>query len=212
MLARLFKRRRHNEPARALYEAIVRQSRRPEFYSACGVPDTLDGRFDMVAVHAFLVLTRLKQDRDETAELAQCLFDTLFLDMDRALRELGAGDLGVGKRVKAMARGFYGRIAAYEDGLSGPETVLTEALRRNLFGTTEPRASQLAALAAYTRREAAGLAEQATGRLLAGEVRFGAPPTSRPGPASDPAAPLTGDSISPKVASAVPFDGGAEGG
>ena len=167
------------------------------------MPDTLDGRFDLVALHAFLVLRRLKQDRDETAQLAQCLFDTLFLDMDRALRELGAGDLGVGKRVKAMARGFYGRIAAYEDGLSGTEAVLSQALRRNLYGTTEPGASQLAALASYTRREAAALAAQATERLLAGETRFGAPP-------SDLAAPLTDESVSPNVAPAVPFDGGAD--
>jgi cytochrome b pre-mRNA-processing protein 3 len=128
MLNRLFRRKASDPVARRLYEAIVAQARRPEFYRDWGVPDSLDGRFDMIALHGFLVLHRLKRDHEATAALAQNLFDTLFLDMDRALRELGAGDLGVGKRVKAMARGFYGRVAAYEDGLSAGQEALGKAL------------------------------------------------------------------------------------
>jgi cytochrome b pre-mRNA-processing protein 3 len=178
MLNRLLRRKNRDQPAQWLYEAIVEQARRPEFYRFCGVPDTLDGRFDMIALHGFLVLRRLKRDRERTAELAQDLFDTLFLDMDRALRELGAGDLGVGKRVKAMARGFYGRIAAYEDGLAAGEVALSRALARNLFATVEPSMDQLAAMTAYVRREVGALDRQDTGRLLAGRVEFGGPPAS----------------------------------
>jgi cytochrome b pre-mRNA-processing protein 3 len=176
MLNRLFRRKDHDAVARRLYEAIVAQGRRPEFYRDWGVPDTLDGRFDMIALHSFLVLHRLKRDHQATAELAQNLFDTLFLDMDRALRELGAGDLGVGKRVKAMARGFYGRVAAYEDGLAAGEEALAKALGRNLFATVAPSAEQLSVMAAYVARQVDALDRQDTAHLLAGRVTFGAPP------------------------------------
>ena len=182
MLNRLFRRKDHDAVARRLYEAIVAQGRRPEFYRYWGVPDTLDGRFDMIALHSFLVLHRLKRDHEATAGLAQELFDTLFLDMDRALREMGAGDLGVGKRVKAMARGFYGRVVAYEEGLSAGEEALGKALERNLFATVEPTAEQLSALAAYTARQVRALDRQDTAQLLAGHVTFGAPPGNEAGP------------------------------
>ena len=175
MLDRLFKRKRHGEAAEALYARIVAQGRRPAFYASLGVPDTLDGRFDLITLHAFLVLRRLKGERGETAALAQCLFDTLFGDMDSSLRELGAGDLGVAPRVKAMVRAFYGRIVAYEEAMARGDA-LDQALRRNLYGTTEPKAAQVAAMAAYLRREAEALVGQATGALLAGRVDFGEPP------------------------------------
>jgi cytochrome b pre-mRNA-processing protein 3 len=175
---RLFGGKRREEAARGLYAGIVAQARRPDFYSACGVPDTLDGRFELVALHAFLVLHRLKRDRGASAELAQSLFDVLFLDMDVSLRELGVGDLGVGRRVKAMAQGFYGRIAAYQAGLDQGEETLVEALRRNLYGTVEPAEGDLRAMAGYLRREAGGLAAQDLHDLAAGRVVFGAPPSA----------------------------------
>ncbi|MFQ6017400.1 MAG: ubiquinol-cytochrome C chaperone family protein [Kiloniellaceae bacterium] len=176
VLGRLFRRHPKEAPARALYLRIVEQARRPEFYSACGVPDTLDGRFDLVALHAFLVLHRLKQDHPAAAELAQALFDTLFMDMDRGLRELGAGDLGVGRRVRQMAQGLYGRIAAYQAGLEGAEADLDSALRRNLYGTVDPDPACVRAVAAYMRREAGALAGPALAALLAGTLSFGPPP------------------------------------
>jgi cytochrome b pre-mRNA-processing protein 3 len=178
MLNRLFRRKGYDAVARRLYEAIVAQARRPEFYRNWGVPDTLDGRFDMIALHSFLVMHRLKQDHQATAELAQNLFDTLFLDMDHALRELGAGDLGVGKRVKAMARGFYGRVAAYEHGLSAGEEALGKALERNVFATVNPSAEQISVMAVYTARQVRVLDRQDTAQLLSGRVNFGAPPGS----------------------------------
>ena len=173
---RLFAGNRRRDAARGLYAGIVAQGRRPAFYSACGVPDTLDGRFELIALHTFLVLHRLKRDREESAELAQDLFDILFLDMDVSLRELGVGDLGVGRRVKAMAQGFYGRISAYEAGLEQGEKALVAALRRNLYGTVDPGERDLRAMADYLRREAAGLAARDLDDLMSGRVVFGAPP------------------------------------
>ncbi len=165
---------RRDERAQALYAALVEQARRPEFYLGCGVPDTVDGRFEMIALHAFLLLRRLKRDRQQTADLAQAVFDLMFTDMDENLREMGTGDQGVGKRVKAMAAALYGRIKAYENGLAGGG--LDQALRRNLFGAATPEATDVARLARYLRREAAALDAADLDQLLAGQVTFGPAP------------------------------------
>ncbi len=176
MLTRLFKDKSQDGAVRSVYGSIVEQARKPAFYGACGVPDTLDGRFEMIAIHVFLVLHRLKNEGQAAADFAQALFDTLFLDMDSSLRELGAGDLGVGPRVKAMAKGLYGRIAAYEAGLDQGHQAMVAALRRNLYGTVEPRDLELRAMAHYVIREAGALAARDCRSLTAGRLAFGAPP------------------------------------
>lgn len=158
--------------AEELYAAAVAQARRPEFYGGLGVPDTLDGRFELIALHLFLILRRLKA-QPGSEPVGQALVDLFVEDMDASLRELGAGDLGVGRKVKTMGQALYGRIAAYETGLAGPGDELEAALRRNLFGTVkapDPDASALKAIAAYIRRESAGATPTAGGR------RFGPPP------------------------------------
>jgi cytochrome b pre-mRNA-processing protein 3 len=165
---------RHRDTAGKLYAGVVAAARRPAFYADLGVPDTVDGRFDLIALHAFLVLRRLRAE--PAADLAQAFFDTMFDDMDRNLREMGAGDLGVGRRIKAMAKAFYGRIAAYDRGLAGDDRMLGEALRRNLYRKGEPTAGQVAALCGYLRREAAILDQAGGGALLSGRVAFGPPP------------------------------------
>jgi len=175
-----FGRHPQREAARRLYDAVVAQARRPEFFLGCGVPDTLDGRFELICLHAFLVLNRLKGEGGAAAALGQELCEALFLDMDRGLREIGVGDLGVGRQVKRMASGFYGRLAAYERGLAEGEgkgeAGLGGALRRNLYGTAAPSDAAVAALAAYLRQGATSLTRQATGRLLAGAAEFPPPP------------------------------------
>jgi len=171
ILASLFRRDPRRAAVDAAYRRIVERSRQPRFYIGWGVPDTLDGRFELLALHAFLVLHRLRGEGEAAAGFAQALFDTLFADMDRSLREMGAGDLGVGRHVKDMAKAFYGRITAYEKGLAD-ETALAAGLRRNLFGTVEPDASQLAVAAGYLIRQAAALQAQPLASLLAGEVDF----------------------------------------
>ena len=175
-LARLLRRHRARESAHALYGRIVAQARQPVFFAERGVPDTVDGRFELVALHAFLVFNRLRADHAATAEFAQLVFDVMFTDFDRALREMGTGDLSVGKEVKRMAKAFYGRVAAYEGGLAAGDDKLTEALRRNLYGTAAPSEQDLRAMAFYLRGAAERLARQGTDGLLAGEVEFGPAP------------------------------------
>ena len=165
--------------ARRLYEAVVAQARQPAFFAGLEVPDTIDGRYEMVALHAHLLLRRLKDGGGGTADLAQALFDVMFADMDASLREMGAGDLGVGRRVKQMATGFYGRVAAYDAGLAAGGDVLAQALRRNLFGTVTPSAAAVAAMADYATRTAALLAGQPLERLAGGMVAFGPAPAGR---------------------------------
>jgi len=176
-LFRLFRGTSYEEPSRKLYITLVNQARLPEFYLDCGVPDTVDGRFDMIVLHAFLVFRRLKRAHEETTDLAQALFDIMFSDMDQNLREMGVGDLGVGKRIKIMAEAFYGRLAVYETGLAGDDDeILTDALRRHLFRKGFPEEVDVANLIRYMRREAATLDALETSQLLAGEVTFGPPP------------------------------------
>lgn len=174
----LFRSNPNRAAAQDLYAAIVAQARQPAFYAALGVPDTVDGRFEMVALHAFLVLRRLKETPAPGAALGQALFDAMFADMDRSLREMGVGDLGVGRRVKSMAEGFYGRIGAYDAALLLPaDDALQEALRRNVYGTVK-HGSSLAgarALAVYVRASAATLAAQDLAELEGGRPRFTTP-------------------------------------
>ena len=176
VLNRFFKRSPQEDRARALYERIVAQARLPGFYLHCGVPDSVDGRFELIALHAFLVLHRLKTDPEDTKVLGQAIFDTMFQDMDQSLRELGAGDLGVGLRVKRMAQGLYGRIAAYEAGLRGPVAELEAALRRNLFGTVTPEPEQVGAMAAYLRGAVDSLTPWEPAENEAAGLDFGLPP------------------------------------
>jgi cytochrome b pre-mRNA-processing protein 3 len=163
------------DPAAALYGALVAQARQPAFYTVCAVPDSVQGRFEMIALHAFLVMRRLKTGEGAGA-LAQDLFDLMFADMDRNLRELGTGDLAVGKRIKKLAKSFYGRVAAYEDGLAAPGERLEAALARNVYEDMTPPAPAVAALAAYLRQADAALAAQSLAVLAKGEVRFVPPP------------------------------------
>ena len=104
--------------------------------------------------------------------MGQGFFDVMFADLDRSLRETGVGDLSVGKHVKRMAQGFYGRMRAYQEGLAGDDATLTAAIERNVFGTTAGPAPMAAILGAYMRAAAAALQHQSIGHLLAGEFCF----------------------------------------
>ena len=165
--------------ARRLYVHAVDQARQPEFYLHRGVPDTPDGRFDMVVLHVVLVMRRLKRDHDQAAETAQALFDLMFADMDQNLREMGVGDVGVGPRVKAMAKGFFGRLAAYDLALNAEDNAaLCAALRRNLYRKCAPLDRDVAAVAHYMRQEAAKLDALPIKSLLDGTL----PSPARTGP------------------------------
>ncbi|MBM3482655.1 MAG: hypothetical protein FJX66_05080 [Alphaproteobacteria bacterium] len=155
-LEKLFGRSPLKDQAHDLYVAAVRQARQEPFYAACGVPDTLDGRFDLIVLHVFLLLRGLKKGGEAGQRLGQAVLEVMFDDMDQNLREMGVGDLSVGKKVKAMARAFYGRSQAYGDALEpgAAADALEQALDRNVYGRQAPRPPQLAALAAYVRAAA----------------------------------------------------------
>lgn len=137
----------------AIYAVIVKQARVPDFYLGCGVPDTVGGRFDMVALHAFVILRRLKElGGAGNDRLGQALFDRMFADMDQNLREMGIGDLRVGREIKALATSFYGRIKAYDEALAGDSSAVDSALLRNAYADgTPPSDTQLARLGRYLR-------------------------------------------------------------
>lgn len=161
--------------AARLYAAIATQARTPALYASLSVPDTLDGRFDSLCLHMFLVIRRLGRDPGDTATaVAQELYDYMFGDMDASLRELGVGDLGVGKRVREMAEGLMGRIAAYGAALdSGDAAALEAAIRRNLLAAlVSPPVAHVAALAAYVRACDAALTGQPLANLLSDGPHF----------------------------------------
>lgn len=165
-----------NFSAYELYRQAVEQARRPAFYARCGVPDTFDGRFDMLILHVFLLLHRLRAEGKAGAGLGQKLFDVTFAHLDQSLREMGAGDLGVGKRVKAMARAFYGRAAAYDAALEESSGALTQALVRNVYGRAAPKPAEVERLARYVRAAAERLEAQPSAQLYAGKADFGPAP------------------------------------
>jgi cytochrome b pre-mRNA-processing protein 3 len=165
-----------SEAAELAFARVVAQARRRVFFTDLGVPDTIDGRFELLCLHAFLYLHRLKRERPQSEALAQAFFDRMFADLDRGLREIGVGDLSVGRQVMRMAEGFYGRVRAYEEGLGEGGQVLEAALRRNLYGTVPgAEAGWLAAVAAYVRDQAERLRVQEAAALLVGEVAFTPP-------------------------------------
>ena len=158
----------------AIYGMIVAQARLPAFYERFGVPDTVNGRFDMVLLHLWLVLRRLRTSADGTV-LAQALFDHFCSDMDDNLREMGVGDLSVPKRMVKFAEAFYGRTAAYDAALKAGGSELAQALARNVLLVAET--APAGPLAAYVQAAVRGLETIDDKRLLAGEWSFVAPKT-----------------------------------
>ncbi|MBM22491.1 MAG: ubiquinol-cytochrome C chaperone [Stappia sp.] len=152
----------------AAYTQIVAQARQPHFYSDLGVPDTLDGRFEMVSLHTILVLDRLRGEKGRNAAFAQDLFDFFFADMDSSLREMGVGDTSVPKKIKKMAEAFYGRAAALAAALAEDgRQPLVDMLSRNVY-PDEPDPLAVAALAAYVRSVAETLAAQPVAEIMDG--------------------------------------------
>ena len=175
-LLRLLRGNRYERAGYALYGAAVAAARQPIFYAELGVPDTLDGRFDMVGLHAFLLIRRLTALPVPGPALAQAMFDAMFNDMDLNLREMGVGDLSVGRRVRDMWEAFHGRSAAYGAALEDAEPAarLTEALARNVWRGTEAPAGA-ARLAALELAQSRYLDSQELASLRAGKVEFATP-------------------------------------
>lgn len=172
MLNRLFKPRPAQIAGRALYAQTVTQARTPALYAELGVPDTTTARFELYSLHVYLLMERLKNQGEQAAETSQALFDTYLSALDNALREMGVGDLSVGKRMRKLGEAFYGRVQGYEKAMAAlPDTSAMEALvTRTIYADVD--ATHAPALAAYiiARREA--LAAQPLERLYAGDVSW----------------------------------------
>lgn len=156
-----------------LYGAAVAAARDPYLYTELRVPDTLDGRFDMVGLHAFLLIDRLTAEPPRGPDLAQAVFDAMFSDMDVNLREMGVGDLSVGKKVRAMWEAFHGRAAAYTPALrAGDRAALGAALVRNVWRGNPPADDSPDRLARLAEAQHRVLAAQPVADLAAGRARY----------------------------------------
>lgn len=135
--------------AAELYAQAVAQARQPIFYTQYDVPDTVDGRFDMIALQVFLSSRELAAAKDTQAErLRQWMIDQMFEDMDRSLREMGIGDMSIGKKVQKMAYALNGRMETYETGW-GDVAALSESLWRNVYRSDEAKHGAATVLARY---------------------------------------------------------------
>ena len=160
--------------ATILYEKIISQSRSKYFYELLGIPDTVDGRFELMVLHAFLVIRRLKGDKKKL-KFGRDIMTFLFDDFDLSLREVGVGDMGIGKKIKLMADSFYGRIFAYEEALKDEGDLLEQALNRNVFRNKINNESTRI-LADYIRREAFSIEKISDSDLLDARLNFGPAP------------------------------------
>ena len=172
------------EAAGSLYRAAVAQARDPAFYLNFGIADTVDGRFDMIVIHVMLIMRRLREAApgEVTAATAQRLFDLMFRDMDRSLRELGVGDMSIGKHIKKMAKAFYGRATVLEAGLDaarhGHTGALVDALRETVYrhavetpgGDSPGRDQTLDRMAGYLLKAVQHLSQQSVGAIATGAV------------------------------------------
>ncbi|RMF08453.1 MAG: ubiquinol-cytochrome C chaperone [Alphaproteobacteria bacterium] len=181
LMARQFGRRPVDRAAHGLYVSAVEAARSPALFTKGQVADTLDGRFDMIALHLTLVMDRLAHASDnkgdQVAALETRLMEVHFSDMDQALREMGVGDLSVGKKVKAMARAFMGRRQAYTSAFEtldadGDEAPLRDALVRNVYRGAPPAPGAVDWLVAYCRRQRKTLKDQDIESVAKGQVRF----------------------------------------
>jgi len=159
--------------ALSLYGSIVAQARQTYFYSDLEVMDTVEGRYDMIIIHAFLLFHRLKNESEEARELSQTVFDTMFKDLDQSLREMGVGDMGVGPRIKKMAPSFYGRVSAYDTALEAEDNNDPEqVIARNVFNKSKPDALVLKHLGSYMRSNVEKLKLTSVGDFLNGKISF----------------------------------------
>jgi cytochrome b pre-mRNA-processing protein 3 len=177
MIFPLFRRSARPGTISALYGAIVAQARLPAFYRDYNVPDTVDGRFELIVLHLALLLDRLAGEPGLRG-LGQGVFDLFCRDMDHNLREMGIGDLAVPAHMRRMGEAFYGRAQAYREAILGADDkALAEALARDIYGGLKRR--QVQRLAAYVREAIDRLKALDEAALVAGAIGFPQPDSIR---------------------------------
>lgn len=173
MLRSLRRRAEFHRKAGEIYGAIVTQSRQPAFYARLGIPDTPTGRYEMVVIHLFLVLERLRVAgaSPEAEAAAQALVDAFVTDIDDSLRELGTGDVGVPRRVKRAAAGFYARAKDYREAIAVGGSALERILARHLEAPAGATVS-VNALAGYVQAATVTLGAAPVADVLDGRLFF----------------------------------------
>lgn len=175
MFQRLFRRDPNRKIVEALYVSIVAAARREHYFSLWQVPDTPLGRFEMMSLQVFLVQHRLRNETGAARDVAQVLIDDFFTDVDHSLRELGIGDIGVPKRMKKLARMFYGRTLSYGEAIdAGDRAALAAALARNIR-PDDADWPHGAALADHVLDSVEQLRATPTDTILRGELHFAEP-------------------------------------
>ena len=170
LLDRLFQPKPAVATGRALYAQVVEQARNPVLYEALGCPDTVEGRFELYTLHVMLVLERLRAAGERAGDISQALFDTYVKGLDDGLREMGVGDLSVGKKMRRLGEAFYGRGKSYNAALAElpDEGPLSALIARTVYEGAD--AARAPALTAYVLRQREALAHSPVERLLAGEI------------------------------------------
>ncbi len=171
MLQRLFRPRAATEAGRALFKALSAQARQPVFYERLGVADTVEGRFELYVLHLTLVLHRLKGQGSQAAETSQATFDTFLRNLDEGLRDMGVGDLSVGKKMRKLGEAVYGRIKGYDrafadaDPVAALETMVARTIYQDRPDAPSPRPLARYAASAVARLTAQPLDEVLQARL-----------------------------------------------
>jgi cytochrome b pre-mRNA-processing protein 3 len=174
MLRSLFRPRPAQVAGRALYQRVVEQSRVPALYAGLGAPDTVEGRFEVYSLHLLLLLDRFQAEGQAAADTSQALFDTYVKGLDDALREMGVGDLSVGKKMRKLGEAIFGRAKSYRAAFAAlpDEGPLKALLARTVYADAQDRSDDLAA---YVLRQREHLKGQPAEKLLAGDVDWSAP-------------------------------------
>lgn len=171
MILSLFRKNTATEPVYAVYNAIVAQSRQKLFYADWLVPDTVTGRFDMISLHMALLFRRLRAEQGGQKAFSQAVFDLFFKDMDRSLREMGVGDIGVPKKIQKMGNIFFGLLAAISEAMDRRDAAALEAvLSRNIFD--DAAGDHVKALATYLFAQDDFLAARPADSIMAGTIQF----------------------------------------
>ena len=158
-----------------LYGTVVEKARDPAFYARLAVPDTVNGRYDMMVIHTMLILRRLRGQGAAADMTGKALLELLFKDMDRSLREMGVGDMGIKHHIKRMAKAMFGRAEAYEAGLDGDAAALNSALKENLYRQSQANMDQIARMADYLRRAALHVNTESVAEIMTGVVNLNVP-------------------------------------
>lgn len=161
----------YEQNARAVYAKALEHVRDPAFYTTFGVPDTFDGRFEVLLVHVFMVMEAAGYGNRAADDFNQALFDVMFADMDQTMRERGIGDMGIPKHMRKMMKAFNGRMHAYQAAFK--DGGLYEALSRNLYGTLDkPDDRAVQGFCAYFKDNMAALKAVGFDALISGVFEF----------------------------------------